>query len=231
MTVTAPPIRGPAQPSEPTPPGRVVKKTLGKDEFLELLVTQLKHQDPLSPLEPHEFAAQLAEFSGLEQMVQLNEAFERQAELHAEAVLSLRTAMGASLIGRTVTASGNHVIVGDDGVARFSVDVGGSGGAATVTVYDASGRAVVTRALGAVPGGRRTLEVDLGPDLAPGAYTYALTVDGPGDAAVSVTTYTTGVVDGVHFQDGGLVLRSGPLSIPLDRLVGIEPAPSPPSQE
>jgi len=50
---------------------------LGKDAFLNLLITQLRHQDPLNPMDDREFIAQLAQFSSLEQMQNLNTTFNR----------------------------------------------------------------------------------------------------------------------------------------------------------
>lgn len=61
---------GDSQPS-PTPSGA---RELGKDQFLQLLVTQMKNQDPLNPLKNTEFIAQLAQFSSLEQLVAIREA-------------------------------------------------------------------------------------------------------------------------------------------------------------
>ena len=55
--------------------GNTATSALGKDEFLNLLVTQLQYQDPLEPSSDTEFIAQMAQFSSLEQMQNLNDAF------------------------------------------------------------------------------------------------------------------------------------------------------------
>ncbi len=56
--------------------GRKPKEELGKDDFLTLLVAQLTHQDPTSPLEDTQFVAQMAQFTSLEQLIAMNKSFE-----------------------------------------------------------------------------------------------------------------------------------------------------------
>lgn len=75
------------------------ENVLGKDAFLELLLTQLRYQDPMSPVEDREFLAQMAQFSALEQMQNLTEAMEKFTSLQLQAS-SWTQAVG--LIGRQV---------------------------------------------------------------------------------------------------------------------------------
>lgn len=198
------------------------RRDLGKNEFLTLLVTQLRNQDPLSPLQPHEFAAQLAQFTSVEQLTQLNAGMLRQEESLAMATLLSKTSFSAALIGRRVAANGNQVAITADAPANVRIEVGGSGGNAKLTLRDASGREVATRDLGSLTAGRHTLTLPAG--LPPGVYRYTVAVSGPNGAAVPVTTYTTGVVDGISFLDGRIVLRIGAMEIDLDDLAEVEPA-------
>lgn len=75
--------------------GRQVSQSLGKDDFLKLLITQLSNQDPTSPMENTEFIAQMAQFSSLEQMTNMNQEF---AKLNAMMVSS----QGVNTIGKIV---------------------------------------------------------------------------------------------------------------------------------
>ncbi len=58
--------------------------SLGKDDFLKLLVAQLSHQDPLNPQDGSEFVAQLTQFSSLEQLISIRDAVEFNARIFAD---------------------------------------------------------------------------------------------------------------------------------------------------
>ncbi len=76
---------------------------LGKDEFLKLLVTQLKYQDPLNPMEDKEFIAQTAQFTALEQMTNINQNFSQFMRMQA-------ISNTAALIGKEVS----YMIIDDE---------------------------------------------------------------------------------------------------------------------
>lgn len=73
------------------------RMNLGKDDFLKLLITELRYQDALNPVDDREMIAQLAQFSSLEQMQNLSSKVEELARAQ-------KAAQAASLIGRTVNA-------------------------------------------------------------------------------------------------------------------------------
>lgn len=76
---------------------RTPNKELGKEEFLRLLITQLRYQNPVEPVENTEFIAQLAQFNSLEQMINLNRSFSQLLQIQS-------LTQGSYLIGRNVKA-------------------------------------------------------------------------------------------------------------------------------
>jgi len=87
-------------------PGRIAQADLGKDDFLKLLITQLSHQDPTQPLEDREFVAQMAQFSALEQMTNMNGELSKVLGL-------LARSQAVALLGKTVEiAQGEASITG-----------------------------------------------------------------------------------------------------------------------
>ena len=75
--------------------GRMPSQQLGKDDFLKLLITQLSNQDPTSPMEDTQFISQMAQFSSLEQMTNMNESFNKMAAM-------INSSQATSTLGKTV---------------------------------------------------------------------------------------------------------------------------------
>jgi len=75
-------------------------KALGKDDFLKMLIAQLKNQDPTNPQQGSEFAAQMAQFSSVEQLTNLNTTLESQSQNS----LNLLNAQAINLVGKEITA-------------------------------------------------------------------------------------------------------------------------------
>lgn len=75
--------------------GRMPSQQLGKDDFLKLLITQLSNQDPTSPMEDTQFISQMAQFSSLEQMTNMNESFSKMAAM-------INSSQATSTLGKTV---------------------------------------------------------------------------------------------------------------------------------
>ncbi len=84
--------------------GRVKKEGLDKDDFLKILITQLSNQDPTKPMEDKEFIAQMAQFSTLEQMTNMNSGFMEVAE-------RIQSSQALGMLGRTVEIENGETLI------------------------------------------------------------------------------------------------------------------------
>ena len=195
--------------------------TLGKDEFLQLLVAQLKNQDPLEPSNPEEMAAQLAQFSSVEQLININEQLTAQATSNDAMAQALNNSSAVSIIGKDVMAPGSLVEVTGTG-DTITVGVDGIGGSATLRILDANGVEVGSHALGTIGGGRQEISLDpFTSGLPTGWYTYELDVTNAVGDPVDVQTFMRTRIDGVRYGAQGPVLLSGATEISLADVVEI----------
>lgn len=203
-----------------------LNQKLGKDEFLKLLVAQMKNQNPMNPMKGREMAAQLAQFSSVEQLIQLNENFSAQKKGQEKIQRTINHGTAAEIIGDRVLARGDQVQVPEsgDGSVTFEMDGGGS---ATLQIFNDAGEKVGSRDLGYLEEGRHDVSLGTADDgLDPGVYSYDVAVEDSGDTAPSVTTFSSGVVDGVRFSMDGPVLRIGEMEIPFGQVQEVSSASS-----
>lgn len=188
------------------------KKELGKEDFLTLLVEQLKHQDPLNPMESSEFTAQLAQFSSLEQLYGMNENLagiqEVLSDQNKENLLEL--------IGKTVKADDNTILIKDGNAASGSyllqdrADV-------TISIYDSNGFEIRKLNLGTQVAEEYDVAWDgrdeSGEMVEDGIYTFEVIAKDDAGNYVTASTYTSGEVTGVTYQYGIPYLMIGDILV------------------
>jgi len=181
------------------------KQELGKDQFLKLLVTQLKYQDPLDPMKNDEFIAQTAQFSALEQMQQVNENITKQSGLYQQVV----NAATVQYIGKSVLTPGNKVELTAGQPVQFGADVP-SAANLTVNIKDRFGRVVDTLHLNTDKADRLDIEWDGhnadNQPLPDGTYKFEIQgINSSGEVVLPVAL-TKGRVAGISNKNGKTML-------------------------
>ena len=203
--------------SSPALPERSTE--LGKDEFLRLLVTQLQNQDPLNPMEGQEFAAQLAQFSSVEALVNIEDTLVDNTEMSGLMTQTMNSSMAASFIGREVEALSNQVGWSGSGEATIGYDLGENSSKTTLTIRDTNGAILNTIDLGAQRVGSNTFDWDgtdqNGRKLEPGTYEFEITAEDNTGDTVSVTPFVQATVDRVRFGPEGILLWMQGVASPL----------------
>lgn len=129
---------------------------LGQGAFLELMIAQLKHQDPLSPQPNGEFISQLAQFSSVEGIERLNTSVNDMAT----SMMSAQALQASSLVGRQVILPTSTAKLGETGSLAGIATLPASSGAVQMRVYDSAGALVAEKSLGAQAAGNVPISWD-----------------------------------------------------------------------
>ncbi|AZF17448.1 MULTISPECIES: flagellar hook assembly protein FlgD [unclassified Pseudomonas] len=197
-------------------------QALGKDAFLQLLVTQLKNQNPLSPQDNGAFVAQLAQFSSLEGINTLNDSVNNISSNFS----SSQALQASSLVGRSIITQTDKALVDTSKSMTGSVAVTAATGNVSVKITDKDGNVVRTLDLGAQSAGTSDFIWDgknEAGEVAPaGTYTFAAsTKNDKGDAVALATSLPATVTSVTLSKTGGemlLNLAGGMGSVKLSQI-------------
>jgi flagellar basal-body rod modification protein FlgD len=180
---------------------------MGKDDFLQMLVMQLRYQDPLNPLTGTEFAAQLAQFSSVEQLANMNTSLASSLDASYLMTQAITNSLSASLIGKDVKATAESFHFAGSGDVRLGYTLGSAADHVTVKILDESGAVVRTITNGGTATGDNTFTWDglndEGDAVPEGTYRFTVdAVDGDGEN-ITASRYLFGTVSGVRFKEDG----------------------------
>jgi len=175
------------------------QKILSKDDFLKLFTMQLRYQNPLNPMDNTEFTAQLAQFSSLEQLQNMNTQIS-DLLLYQN---SLQNTLTSNLIGKKVKISGNEIILKEN--AEISYTLPEEASKTKISIYDAGGALVKEVELGQQSPGEKSYVWDgndkNGNHLPEGQYSFAVEAFDASGTPVEVTTTVYGTVTGITFEN------------------------------
>jgi flagellar basal-body rod modification protein FlgD len=153
-------------------------------------------------MDDQSFVAQLAQFSSLEQLTNINSGISKLNTTTAQQQMF----NASSLIGKEVIAAGNSVVKSGTSVGTAYYTLPSAASDVTLTITNSSGSTVRTVDLGAQSTGQSKYQWDgtdgNGTTEADGTYTFSVSATGTNGSSLSVTTASTGIVSGVNSSSG-----------------------------
>lgn len=194
------------------------KNELGQQEFLHLLTTQMRNQDPMNPLDGTEFASQLAQFNTVEQLIGVNDELKVLKSSQELMSVSMINSMATSLTGKNVKALSNQVQVDAAGTANIHYELNNSAEEVEIIIRNEAGNEVRREILSGVPSGENTWGWDgknsEGRDVAEGQYTVEIAAKN-GDNEVGSLIFTEGIAEKVRFQGDGVYIMVNGIPVPI----------------
>ena len=196
------------------------QQALGKEDFLRLLVAQLSAQDPLDPMDGRDFSAQLAQFSALEQMTNINSTLEE--------LVAAQQAMGnssmISLIGKLVDIPGNSFEYTQGETTNLTYSLSSEADSTKIEIFDAAGNLVNILNGSGAEGSNLIIWNGLdsqGNPVGSGFYTFKVQATDSAGKFVTAETFTTGLVTDVLFEEGGAFAVVNGQKLPAEQITRV----------
>jgi flagellar basal-body rod modification protein FlgD len=220
MTTTTPTTATPTATTQTGQTPDALKQLSGNfNTFLSLLTTQLKNQDPLSPMDSNQFTQQLVQFSQVEQQIDTNTNLKTLIQQGT----SQAGTFAATYLGKKVSVTnGNGALV--QGQANWSYTLDNGAAVTSLTVSDANGRVVYTQA-GETGAGTHSFawngKDNNGNSLADGTYKLSVAAQTQAGATVTSSVASAGTVTQIDMTSGTPKLVIGSMDVDLADVAGI----------
>ncbi|MCF7810690.1 flagellar hook assembly protein FlgD [bacterium] len=181
-----------------------------KNDFLTLLVAQMQYQDPLNPLDGADFAAQLAQFSSLEELQNINTNLSESINADMLLALSINNTMATTIVGKSIRAASNEICFKDGKPVDIDYELSGNAARVKIDIYNEDGqllRTITETGKGSGDNAASWDGRDAKGNLVPqGSYYVDVSATAPGGGTVAAQALAVGVVTGVRFVDGNPML-------------------------
>lgn len=184
---------------------------LGQSEFMELMLTQMRYQDPFKPMENGDFISQMAQFSSVAGIDDMRASLDQFVASNA----ATQALQSASLLDRRVLIEGNIAQPSETGTLDFEFNLASSTGAVLVTITDAQNNIIDELNLGPMGHGDHSHQYVLPDDYADDAGTpfpvYSVNVEAINDDAesIAVPVFNAATIDSVRLTQGGTAAMLG----------------------
>ncbi len=198
--------------------GTVSSTNMGNTNmFLQLLVAQMKNQDPTKPQDATQMVTQLAQFNSLQQQINSNQYLKQMA-----ATQSSGSNNAASYLGHTAVVNSSNFTFDGATAQKILVNMSGAASSASVQVVDPTGAVVATLNKGALPAGTSSFSwngtTDSGTTAPSGHYSIQISAADASGQAVTSTAKTMGTVSAVDLSSGSAQLVVNGSAVPLSNI-------------
>ena len=202
------------------------KNAIGRDGFMKLLLAQLRNQDPNNPLKSHEFAAQLAQFTSVEQLFKINENLDRNLELDLKLSQSIGNSLATTIVGKNLRAVGNQISLEKTLASKVYISLPTAASNVVVNIYDSNDTLVRRQDLNLLTAGDHIFDWDgknnNGEVAADGIYTFSVDASNNNGESMQISFFMGGHITGVKFNsDNTTMFLVGTLNINVSDVIMI----------
>jgi flagellar basal-body rod modification protein FlgD len=200
-----------------TPATSTSTKIVGKDDFMKLLLAQMKNQNPLDPMDGANFSAQLAQFSSLEQLTNMNTELKTQSLNQ----MTLGYAQSANLIGKEVISNSGNSLTVEGPATNLNYNLSKEAQSVTINILDKNGKVVATIEKSEQKAGMNKVTWDSS-GAEKGEYTFEVVAKDKSGNPVPVEMMITGIVTAVHFRENQILATVNGQEVPITSIVEVK---------